>query len=141
MARKILIRHDDPERWEYPDAFDYASANARFLLFASALDKEFGTHFKTETGNHIQDASFHSQIYFSVGLARFYLIRFSNFGDMVAINDDLEIPVEVLSRVKKLFVEHKYSFISCEELETSYTGANPGVTGIDSWWTRYFDWV
>jgi len=141
MSHELLQRHDDPKRWEYPKVFDYKGSNVYFLAFASSLNEEFGTHLKAETGSDIQDASFHSQIYFSVGLERFHLIRFSNFGDMVAVNDDSEMPDEILERIKKLLTQHKYNFVPCSHLDVPYTGSNPGVTGIDSWWIRYFDWV
>lgn len=139
--QQTLALLDDPVRWEYPEGFDYASANSRFLVFVESLNATFNSAFKTETDSHIQDASFHSQSYVSHGGDRIHLIRFSNFGDMVAIDGDSELPRDVLDTLCDLFADHNYRFVPCSVLDDPYTGSNPGVTGIDTWWIRYFDWV
>ncbi len=138
---ELLKNHDDPKYWEYPPGFDYKAQQKRFLKFASAFAAATGLNPKIETGPCIQDASFHSQIIFMVGLARFHSLRFSNFGSFITINDDEDVPEEILSATLKLADEFQYTYVPCQYLDAEYTGANPGVTGIDSWWIRYFDYV
>jgi hypothetical protein len=135
-AMLLFQKHDDPTRWEYPVGFDYERATQKFREFAAAFDAETGTPHATETGSHIQDASFHSQINLGTGW-----IRFSNFGDMVSITPDREIDYATVAIIQRLCDEEGYVFIPTEFTESPYTGANPGVTGIRDWWIRYFDWV
>jgi hypothetical protein len=138
---KLLQRHDHPTKWEYPPGFDYRSAVDRFARFVEDLSASLGTAPRVETGSHIQDASFHSQIYLPLSDDRFALIRFSNFGDMVTVSDDEPVPEATMRVVQELFSRHKYVYIPARLLSEPYTGSNPGVTGIASWWIRYFDWV
>ena len=133
--------HDDPEHWEYPLGFDYIAEQNRFLEFAEAFSDSLNLNPKIETGTCIQDASFHSQLIFPVGLDRFHALRFSNFGSFVTINDDEGVPDEMLAKINRLAEEFRYTYIPYRFLDADYTGANPGVTGIDSWWVRYFDYV
>ncbi|MEO0328817.1 MAG: hypothetical protein AAF217_09490 [Pseudomonadota bacterium] len=137
----LLELHDDETRWEAPANFDYAEARTRFAEFVDVLEAVFETSFQSETGLNIQDASFHSQIFFDSGLTRCHLIRFSNFGDMVAIADDDEIPLSLLIRLQAMLTQAGYTVVPFEYLEKPYTGLNAGVTGIDTWWIRYFDYV
>lgn len=96
---------------------------------------------KSETGSAIQDASFHSQIFIPLGDGHNALLRFSNFGAMATIGPDEPAPTELLETVVELLEKHAYDYVPASVLEQPYTGANPGVTGIRSWWIRYFDWV
>ncbi|HBE71074.1 MAG TPA: hypothetical protein DDW52_23250 [Planctomycetaceae bacterium] len=136
-----LETNDDPERWEYPLGFDYQAEQRRFHEFAAAFSAAFSITSKIETGACIQDASFHSQLIFSVGLARSHSLRFSNFGSFVTVNDDEDVPNKMLSTILKLADQFGYIYIPYRYLDADYTGSNPGVTGIDSWWVRYFDYV
>jgi hypothetical protein len=132
----FLQQHDDPVRWEYPEGFDYSAAVSRFREFVAKINRVLGTRFKTETESHIQDASFHSQ----VDLGGVWL-RFSNFGDMVAVTDDSFADPDTLRIVRAHLSDHCYRFMPNSVLDQPYTGSNLGVTGIDTWWIRYFDWV
>jgi len=138
---ELLKIHDDPEHWEYPLGFDYNAEQKRFLQFAGAFSAALNLNPKIETGSCIQDASFHSQLIFSVGLAKFHSLRFSNFGSFITINDGEDLPEEMLATTLQLADEFGYTYIPYRYLDADYTGSNPGVTGIDSWWIRYFDYV
>jgi hypothetical protein len=138
---ELLKTNDDPVRWEYPLGFDYNSEQQRFLQFAAAFSEALNIKPKIETGVCIQDASFHSQLLFPVGLSRFHSLRFSNFGPFITINDDEDLPDEMKSTILKLADRFGYTYIPYQYLDTDYTGSNPGVTGIDWWWIRYFDYV
>ncbi|REK10777.1 MAG: hypothetical protein DWQ37_15140 [Planctomycetota bacterium] len=137
----LLEQYDDPQRWDYPEGFDYDAASMRFADFVDALSDALGQALKTESGSCIQDASFHSQIYLPLDKQRFALIVFSNFGDMVTFSEDEPIPVDLKETVMNLLKRHEYVYVPSSVLERPYTGKNPGVTGIRDWWTRYFDWV
>ena len=148
----LLQRHDDPKHWEYPPGFDDIAASARFDKCADALSIAIGSPLRSETGSAIQDASFHSQIFASVGDDRYAMIRFSNFGDMVSVGtcyfgemapDDADepIPPTMLKTIVAVLEKEGYVYVPPEVLMQRYTGKNPGVTGIRDWWIRYFDWV
>jgi len=96
---------------------------------------------RAETGVHIQDASFHSQMFLPLPGDRHALIRFSNFGDMATVSDDEPVPEPTMAVVRELLARHGHVYVPAAVLAQPYTGSNPGVTGIDTWWIRYFDWV
>lgn len=127
---------NDPESWGYPSNFDYQGQSERAKRFHEQLSDLLESKFCYESGANIQDASFHSQIYLNGGL-----LRFSNFGDMVAITPEHDVDDQVVSAIETLCEEMKFVFVESEFAELAYTGKNLGVTGIDSWWVRYFDWV
>lgn len=134
--RHLFQELDDPVFWECPRQFDRTLAQLQFLSFADALAAELRVQFQRETGNNIQDASFHSQLVFDWGS-----LRFSNFGNMIAFTPDHETPAAVATVIEGLAKEMGYILIPTEVLEEPYSGANAGVTGIRNWWIRYFDWV
>jgi hypothetical protein len=137
---QLLVRHDHPTHWEYPPGFDYETANARFARFVADLSAILRVSVSSETGACIQDASFHSQAFLPLPDGRQALIRFSNFGDMVAVGDE-PVPEPILATVLELLICQGYTYVPASALNAPYTGANPGVTGISTWWVRYFDWV
>jgi hypothetical protein len=139
--QQLLREYDDSTHWEYPPSFDYRAATIRFKKFADELSATLGVPLTTETGSYIQDASFHSQLLVPLAGGRNTLIRFSNFGNMVTISEDEPAPEEMLSTIKRLFDRYGYVYVPASVLEQPYRGSNPGVTGIDTWWIRYFDWV
>lgn len=135
-ALALFEELDDPKYCEEPPGFDLEAAEARFAAFVSALDAATGCHHPVETGAHIQDASFHSQ----VDLGGDWL-RFSAFGEMVTVRDTELVDPTTLDTVRRLCVERGYVFIPPEFTKLPYTGNNRGVTGIRDWWIRYFDVV
>lgn len=138
---ELLQRHDDPKHWEHPPGFDYKTAERRFAKFTEALSSAVGVPLKSETGSLIQDASFHSQIFLPLREERYALIRFSNFGDMATVSADEPVPAALLETVIELLGKHGYVYVPSRVLDRPYKGKNPGVTGISTWWIRYFDWV
>jgi hypothetical protein len=138
---QLLRENDDPTQWEYPRDFDYHLATTEFAKFADELSMAQGVALKTETGVIIQDNSFHSQICIPLPGDRSAVNRFSNFGKMVTVSEDESVPKEMLSTMKELFSRHGYVYVPASILDQPYTGRNPGVTGIRTWWIRYFDWV
>ncbi len=138
---QLLAKHDHPTHWEYPPGFDYEAATARFGKFVAALSAALGEPMTSETGVHIQDASFHSQVFLPLSGGRQGLIRFSNFSDMATVGDGEPVPEPTMAVVLELLARHGYIYVPAALLDTDYTGSNPGVTGIRSWWIRYFDYV
>ena len=134
--RALFRRYDDPRLWESPNGFDYEVALRRFRGFVDALESFLGQSLETETFPLIQDASFHSQICFSGGY-----LRFSSFGNMIAFTPDHRVSPLIVEAVVRLALQHQYQLVPTEDLEAPYTGSNPGVTGISTWWIRFFDWV
>ncbi len=132
----VLESHDDPWHGEEPAVFNRAEAQRSFVAFVEELSSRLGETLTFETGVHIQDASFHSQLFLGTGA-----LRFSAFGRMIAFTPDIELPDETLEQVTRLAAERGYVLIPTEVLETDYLGAHPGVTGIETWWIRYFDWL
>ena len=142
--KELLERHDDPKHWEYPGDFshkDHSEAVQRFQKFVTELKSLLGRTWPTETGIYIQDASFHSQILFVSTEDQQDGLRFSNFGNMIAFTPDLDIPDSIRDAVVSLAKQLEFVLVPTEILEEKYTGSNPGVTGIETWWIRYFDWV
>src|ERR1043166_8982580 len=138
---EILKRYDDPTNWEYAPELDYYSAIDQFARFLADLSAGLGITLQAETGDYIQDASFHSQIYIPLAGGNFALMRFSNFGNMVTIcNEDL-LPDATQQIIADLFSQYGYLYIPARVLAEPYTGSNPEVTSITTWWIRYFDWV
>ena len=137
----LLNKHDHPKNWEYPPGFDYKSAQAKFAKFSNELKEAIDSSMKTETGSYIQDASFHSQIFLPLPDGGQTVIRFSNFGDMVTFSEDDVIPDAMTQILRQLFEKYEYQYMPESVLSEPYTGKNSGVTGISTWWVRYFDWV
>mgnify|MGYP001035425781 CR=1 FL=1 len=138
---QLLAQHDHPIYWECPPGFDHEAAIARFARFLAALSAVLGESIPSETGCHIQDASFHSQAFLPLASGQRGLIRFSDFGDMATICDDVPIPEPTMKAVLEQLARHGYVYVPATVLHAPYTGGNPGVTGISSWWIRFFDWV
>jgi hypothetical protein len=133
----LLQRLDDATHGEAPPGFNRQEAEQSFAEFVKELSSRMDEPLQSETGVHVQDASFYGQVIFGTGAA----LRFSAFGRMVAFTPDMELPENVLLHVKQLVGEQGYTLVPTEILETDYTGPHPGVDGIDSWWIRYFDWL
>ena len=144
----ILQSHDDPAHWEHPAKFDYYATRNTFLAFAKAVQAQLKSVCQVETGSAIQDASFIGQIMFpeEVLLPRKQqhyggIIRVSNFGNMAAVTDERLFPGPMLDSIKQIMNEFDYVYIPSWVLEEPYPGSNAGVTGIETWWMRYFHWV
>jgi hypothetical protein len=133
---RLLLKHDDRTQWEHPAAFDHKRATAKFSTLAQELERRIGRPIVIETGTSIQDASFHSQIQLDGGW-----LRFSNFGEMIALTPDNEVPADVVGMVKALASEHGYVFVPTAALERPYPATVDGASSITTWWIRFFDWL
>ena len=132
----LLQQHDSPEHWEYPRDFDRATEGRDFAAFLMDLETALGQRLPVETGAHIQDASFHSQIGLLGGA-----LRFSNFGRMIAFTPDAEIAEEMARTVRQLAATHGYVLVPTSDLETLYPREEGLRLGIRTWWIRYFDYL
>lgn len=142
--RELLEQHDDPKYWEYPGGIPrhaQAGSDLRFQQFVKLLEDSLGKTWPIETGIQIQDASFHSQILFDAPDTHSGGLRFSNFGNMIAFTPDHELPTSLKEAVVAVAEQLGYVLVPSDVLEEDYTGRNPGVSGIATWWIRYFDWV
>ncbi len=143
----LLKSLDDPVFWEWPPGFDLDAAERKFLSFASALQQQLTTICTIETGALIQDASFRGQIvlpdFLLQQLPQEYavVIRVSNWGNIATVSDEQILQPSALTTIRDLMQQFGYVYIPSDLLNTPYTGKNPGVTGIRTWWIRYFDWV
>jgi len=138
--RALLNQHDDPVHWEWPPHFDYEAAEREFHALVASLETRLAMKLVSESGSHIQDASFRGQVAIPQGDEQ-AMLRCSNFGRMAAIANQEILPEPAKLSVLSVLAEHGYVFVPEVELSQPYTGKNPGVTGIDTWWVRYFDWV
>lgn len=134
----LLQRHDDPIHGECPANFDYKSARIRARGFLAAVERRLATDNTPELNTQIEDASFHSELSFP---GCYGYLRFSSFGNMIAFTPDHEVAPHVVAAIKDLAPGHGYTFVPTELLEATYTGDHPGVTGIATWWIRYFDYL
>jgi hypothetical protein len=144
----VLQAHDDPVYWEVPPGFDWEAAEQHFLAFAHELEQTLGVSCLIEAGALIQDASFLGQIMLPeplVGKASTsgapVLLRVSNWGQMATLTNEEALEPAVLEQIKAMLGRFSYVYIPPSVLELPYTGNNPGVTGIRTWWIRYLDWV
>ena len=145
----LLRRHDAPATYE-PFGFDREAAERRFRDLLPALRAVLGESLQFEDGPAIQDASFFAQVFLpreSLGrvLAPFDsgVLRFSNFGDMVAVHHEDALDPRALIRLREVLESAGYVFVPELALLDKYPGGpvewaeSRGAT----WWTRYFDWL
>jgi hypothetical protein len=132
----LLEQHDDTSHWERPSNFDWARESADCAGFVSELASRVGRKFEFETGSRIQDASFHSQVVLPGGL-----LRFSNFGRMIAFTPDCDVPEEIRSVVEQLAVKRDYTLVPTADLEKPYPRGGGTRFTIATWWIRYFDYL
>jgi hypothetical protein len=134
----LFLRHDNAMNGECPTGFDYATARKRAAAFAAELGRRLGQESVGALDVRIEDASFHSEISFAQAYG---YLRFSSFGDMIALTPDHDLPRELVAAIQSLAESHGYTFVPTDQLETPYTGRHPGVAGIATWWIRYFDYL
>lgn len=138
---ELLRRYDDPLHWEYPVDFDYEEAIRRFRQFAVELESHWGKPLPIESDGAIQDASFHSQIKIPLADGNIVFVRFSNFGNMATFTEDIAVPEDLKTLLISLLEKRGYVYMPAPILDQRYSGINPGVSGISTWWIRYFDYV
>jgi hypothetical protein len=146
-AQKLLSQLDDPSYGEYPDGFDYRTAEARARSLLPSLEALFATPVDFEDGAKIQDAAFHTDVFIPesaltrpLGTATRAVLRFSNFGNMVAVWPEDAIAPDVLRRMQQVLEGAGYRWIPARVLNRPYHPARPKGLAIDSWWDRFFEW-
>jgi hypothetical protein len=135
----MLKHYDDPDHWEYPSDFYYDQEIARYHTFVAQLCAALRMDLRSETGNLIQDASFHSQLFLPGKEGKPVALRFSNFGQMVSVYEEENV-ADILPTVKEILAKD-YVYVPPRLLKRPYNGKNRVVTDIATWWQRYFDWV
>jgi hypothetical protein len=102
-----------------------------------------GTTLYFESGSHVQDATYHSELrarsFSSSGSALVFGLRFSNFGHMIGLTPWGEPRDDVVAAIAELATERGYMFIPAEILRTEYP--NREHTGYGTWWDRFFDYT
>ncbi|MES2823475.1 MAG: hypothetical protein V4732_07730 [Pseudomonadota bacterium] len=141
----ILKAYDDPACWEYPEEFSYQEQQQKFFSAKGLLQNVLRRKLNFETGSQIQDASYHSCIHLDVELLKSSekqsQLRFSNFGNMISFVNENSIKESIKIDIIQHLQNIGYVYIPEAVLEEQYTGKNPGVSGIETWWVRYFEWV
>jgi hypothetical protein len=154
----LLAAYDDPVFAGQPNGFDHQEAENAFIRFATGVLQEF-EEATFETGGKIQDASFHGQVILApfliqgchvyVGGDPLYM-RASNFGGFITAYHihchgplfEMSTPQQPdLSHIASLVGRWQYTYIPVDVLNEPYTGENPGVDGIRTWFHRYFDYI
>jgi hypothetical protein len=138
--------HDRPGQWEQPFGFVRDMEERRFRALLPALERLFSGPLQYEDGVYIQDASFHAQVFVPSSALRRALrplecavVRFSNFGDMVAVWPEDALEPAVLTKLREVVTAAGYLYVPQVALDRPYGGG--GVNGISTWWDRYFDWL
>ena len=139
----MLSMHDLKGAYEFPPKFDQRDLEARASLVHRDLEAMFGRGLLFEGGIYNQDASFSVAIRLTetpgVGVTHVCDLRFSNFGDMVAVtNEDYDGSDECM-KVFEIARKHGFTPIPHEALDRDYDGINGGA--FRTWWIRYFDWI
>lgn len=75
------------------------------------------------------------------GEAEIATLRFSNFGNMVALSGEEDVAPDVLREIKELLVQQGYTYVPSAVLKQPYTKEEGQKVGIHSWWIRSFDWL
>ena len=142
----LLQIHDRPGEWEQPFSFVRDIAERRFRALVPALEQLLSGPLQFEDGVYIQDASFHAQAFVpqaalrrALGPSECCVVRFSNFGDMVAVRPEDALQPAVLAKLCEALTAAGYLYVPQAALDHPYTGG--GVNGIWTWWDRYFDWL
>ena len=141
----ILEKHDDPIRWEDPEGFDYEKEQRGFFKAKDRIQQILRRKLEFKTGSWIQDASYHSHLVLDKDCIKneseSAQVRFSNFGKLIAFANEDSINERIKIDIIQHLNELGYTYIPEDILFQPYTGKNRGVTGIDNWWVRYFDFV
>jgi hypothetical protein len=127
---------EDSGDYEQPTRFDYHGSVARFETFVRALEADLGQPAELETGDKIQDATFHSDARFVLASGDAVLIRASNFGELVTIYEDEKVPEEMRARIVSLLQAHGFVYVPYRLLKLPCSDPT-----FPDWWGRFFDWL
>lgn len=155
---QLLRSLDDPDHLEIPADYHHRHERARFDQLARRLDIDFGGHFRISRDIHVEDASLHGRIDIlatSTATRRPLVVLVSNFGGLAVLavdNPGVWTDAETAQllhpadrrRVGTALADLGYTLIPEEPLWRDYDGAaGPTSLGhsLDSWWTRFFDYL
>lgn len=143
-TRAILERYDEPGSYEFHSEFDYPDMEARAQAVASELEAA-GIKTRLEGAIYHQDASFSIAVLLveyerkGDGLCQ-SAIRFSNFGNLAAVTGSGHVPDCVLKAIARELDAQGFTLLPADELDDAYDGVMQDKS-LDTWWTRYFDWL
>jgi hypothetical protein len=146
-----LLDADDDVHWECPREFDYLTELANVERLRPELESIVGRMF--ELDRNVQDAAFFTELAsrtppLQTRAGRVILsnvaIRFSGFGRLVTVwgNVPESLPSDTLKTALATVLEARgYKYIPEIALEEAYQGHNQHEAQIDTWWSRFFDYV
>jgi hypothetical protein len=142
---KDLDRAPQPRHRENPDGFDYREARKRFLAFVPALNAALGVACEVTPEDRVQDCSFHGEIVLPSEVVIDWdptiltALRFSNFGNFVAVVSEVNVRRNQLPLIGSTLAEYGYVYVPDEVLEEPYDGDM--APDIRSWHVRFFDYL
>ena len=128
-----LRDQDDPMRWVAPRMFDRCAELRRFQRFVDGLEARLGRKLDYELGSGIDEGAFHGEVFFAGAV-----IRFSNFGRMIAIVSGEVLSTQVRLLIDQVADEQGYIVIPASLLSLPYSGSNGLVSSDETWGSRYF---
>ena len=132
---QILLANDHPMCWmEAPD-FDYEIAQHRFASFEKELQNTLKIAVRTESGELLQDAIYHTEAFLPVDDDPQPSIRFSSFGALVTIFLSEKVPESWQRAIENLLAKHGYVYIPAHVLAQPYEGIHKR---FPDWFSRYF---
>jgi hypothetical protein len=149
--RLLLMSVDDPEGCECPtnSAISFEEMDEMVDRVQRDIAKEFGITMQRD--RWVQDASFFDDLFLNIGCTKSIggqicklRIRFSNFGNLVAMTSFIEpFPPDIpRSGILALLRRNGCIPVDADELDEEYDGVNPHLAdGRSTWWIRYFDYL
>jgi hypothetical protein len=141
----MLEEHDDPTAAEHPALFDRRALQEAVGQVRLALEGALGRDLPLD--DQAQDASFYADLELQrrtlPGRQGVWIsvVRFSNFGRMVAFSSEEDVPPDEHHKIERLLMEHGFTLIPGELLDRDYDGRHPAKEAIRTWWDRYFDYL
>jgi hypothetical protein len=68
-------------------------------------------------------------------------IRFSNFGNLVTFTWGDLLPEDFKIIIIETLKKYEFNYVVCEELDCPYDGVMQEHDFLNTWFTRYFDWL
>ena len=139
----MLTENDLKGAYEFPPKFDQRHLEARASRVHRDLETKIGRILPFEGGIYNQDASFSVAIRLTetpgISVTHVCDLRFSNFGDMVAVTNEDYDGSEECMKVFEVARQHGFIPVQHDLLDRDYDGINGDA--FQTWWIRYFDWI
>lgn len=143
--KELLSKFDEPGAYEFPSGFDYERLERKARNVAIRLERELGEGITFAGAEHNQDATFCIEILlrsYQLEDSRGWIkpcLRFSNFGDLVTLCWEEQIPDERVLKICQVVIDGGFHYVPSSDLDDPYDGVMAGK--FDNWWSRYFDWT